>query len=313
MNKPKLSEKKTKTQSPSLWDIQKLLTKWWIDKANTARLLEMIQDWEERAFIEEYQWALSYWAESMKDTQQKVIITLDGRDTAGKWSNIKRVTEQLDIRRYAVKAFPGIPTDEEKFEHNWFRRYQAFFPQEWGVRFFDRSWYNRAWVEAAMWFCTEEEYNWFMTHVNGFEKEEIVDKGFDFLKIHLSITKDTQKERLNRRKHVRKRWKSSPIDAQAQEKWWFYTLAKQKMLELTDSAHAPWIVLDSNEKFLSAVEIIKAMVWTSHEVRKLIEKDLSIDLSPNFEVRRTAEQELERMRKAGQIPSDKEFQFRVVE
>ena len=99
-----------------------------------------------------------------------------------------------------------------------------------------------------------------MTHVNGFEKEEIVDKGFDFLKIHLSITKDTQKERLNRRKHVRKRWKSSPIDAQAQEKWGFYTLAKQKMLELTDSAHAPWIVLDSNEKFLSAVEIIKAMV-----------------------------------------------------
>lgn len=162
-----------------------------------------------------------------------------------------------------------------------------------------------------MGFCTEEEYNWFMSHVNDFEKERIVDAGYDFLKIYLSISKKTQKERLQKRKNVRKRWKSSHIDAQAQEKWNYYTLAKQRILEETDSSYAPWMVLDSNEKFLSAIEIIKALVGTNADIRKIIESDLSIDLSPNSRVRRTASQELAKMRREGQIPVDKNFKFRL--
>lgn len=146
-------------------------------------------------------------------------------------------------------------------------------------------------------FCSEEEYNWFIQNVQGFEKERIIDAGYDFLKIYLSIKKETQERRLKLREGPRKAWKSSPIDAQAQEKWGYYSLAKQRTLELTDSAHAPWIVLDSNEKFLSAVEIIKAIIGTSSEVRKMIENDLSIDLSPNKKVRRTAQEELKKMKK----------------
>lgn len=301
---------KTPSSSPSISDIERLLHKGWLDINTTQKLLCFIREWEERTFIKEYQWALSYWAEFLSDTKRRVILTLDGRDTAWKWSNIKRVTEQLDARKFAVKAFPWIPSKEEKFEDNWFQRYERFFPAEGNIRFFDRSWYNRAWVEAAMGFCTEQEYNWFMTHVNEFEKERIVDAWYDFLKIYLSIWKKTQVERLKKREDVRKRWKSSPIDAQAQEKWGYYTLAKEKMLRETDTEHAPWIVLDSNRKFLSAVEIIKAIVGTNDEVRKVIEKDLSIDLTPNPKVRRTAREELEKMKREWQIPTNKKFKFR---
>jgi polyphosphate kinase 2 (PPK2 family) len=148
-----------------------------------------------------------------------------------------------------------------------------------------------------MGFCTQEEYDWFMQHVNTFEKERIINTGYDFLKIYLSIGKDIQKNRLKARENVRKRWKSSPVDAQAQEKWGQYTLAKWQILEHTDTEHAPWIILDSTQRFLSAVEIIKAMIGTREEVRSLIEKDLSIDLSPNTEIRRNGTQELERMRR----------------
>lgn len=86
------------------------------------------------------------------------------------------MTEYFNNSRYNIKAFPGIPTAEERFQDNWFKRYEKFFPEAGEVTFFDRSWYNRAFVEAAMGFCTEEEYNWFMKNVNDFEKQQIIDE-----------------------------------------------------------------------------------------------------------------------------------------
>ena len=112
---------------------------------------------DDNEFLNEYRWALSYWVEYIQDTKKKIIVTLDGRDTAWKWSNIKRITEYYNFKRNNVEAYP-IPTPEERIKYNWFNRYMKDFPDEGKVTFFDRSWYNRAWVEAAMWFCSKEEY-----------------------------------------------------------------------------------------------------------------------------------------------------------
>jgi polyphosphate kinase len=282
------------------------LKKTWL---TVKEILQLITRDQQDEILREYQGGLSLWAEHTADTKQKLIITLDGRDTAGKGSNIKRVTEQLNPIRFNTCAF-WIPKPEEKLKNAWFERYEKFFPEEGKIRFFDRSWYNRSGVEAAMGFCTEEEYKWFMEHVAAFEKERIIDQWYDFLKIYLSIKKKTQKERLENRKTERKRWKSSPIDKVAQEKWDYYTLAKQKTLQNTDSIHAPWTIIDSNEKFLSAIEIIKMIISTSEDIRGLVENDLSIDLSPNKKIRRTAQEELARMRKSGEIPTKhKTFHF----
>ena len=272
---------------------------------------KLAQEKNELNFLNKYRSALSLWAEHTMDTKSKIIVTLDWRDTAGKGSNIKRVTEYLINSRFSVKAFPWIPTESEKFKYNWFRRYENFFPEDWKITFFDRSWYNRASVEAAMWFCTKEEYYWFMENVNEFERKKITEMGYYFLKIYLSITKDTQKLRLKNREQARKRWKSSPVDAQAQEKWNYYTLAKAKILENTDSEAAPWIVIDSNERWLSSSEIIKSIINKFPEVAKLVEKDLGIDLKPNPKITRTAKQELDRMKESWDLKAMKtDFKFK---
>lgn len=268
--------------------------------------------WEDDAnkFLNEYREALALWEEYTRDTKNRLIVTLDGRDTAWKWSNIKRVTYDLPNARFLVKAF-WKPEIEERFEYNWFERYKRYFPWEkWWITFFDRSWYNRAWVEAVMWFCTEEEYNWFMSHVNQFEKDDIIYKWINFVKVYLSIKKHVQKERLERRSEkIRKRHKISPIDQQAQEKWNYYTLAKAKILELTDSPS--WLVIDSNERFLSVVEIIKAIINTSDEVSKLVSNELSIDLNPNPKIARTSMEELKMMEKRWDLKAMKQkFKFR---
>jgi len=268
---------------------------------DTMKILNEYRDW------------LALWEEATRDTKDKVIVTLDWRDTAWKWSNIKRVTYDLPNSRFTVKAFPK-PTSFEKFEHNHFIKYMSYFPLKDGwITFFDRSWYNRAWVEAAMWFCTQEEYDWFMQNVASFEKEQIIEQWIKFVKIYLSVTKDTQKERLELRKQrIRKRNKISPIDQKAQEKWSYYTLSKAKILELTDSDIAPWTVVDSNEKWLSAVEIIKAIINTNDEVSKIIWRKLN--LVPDKSVVRTAKQELNRMRKIWDIKTMKDrFNFRILD
>ncbi|NDK09252.1 hypothetical protein GW846_00545 [Candidatus Gracilibacteria bacterium] len=291
--------------------LRKSLIKSGMDVTMIELIVKRFEEGEEKDYLREFQGALSYWAEILQDTKQRVIVTLDGRDTAGKGSNIKKVNEQLNNRKFGVTAFEGIPTPEERKGENWFKKFSSSFPKKGSIQFYDRSWYNRAGVEAAMGFCTQEEYDWFMQYVNNFEAG-IVDEGFDFLKIYLSIGKKVQKERLKAREGVRKRWKSSPVDAEAQEKWGQYTLAKHQILEHTDSAHAPWIIIDSTERFLSAGEIIKAIIGTRDDVRKTISKELSLDLSPDNNIVRTGKQELDRMKELGQIPTGKTFKFKEV-
>ncbi len=258
--------------------------------------------------LNKYRDWLALWEEFTRDTKNKVIVTLDGRDTAWKWSNILKVSQDLPKDRYSIKAF-GKPKFIDKFEYNHFLKYVKYFPwEEWWITFFDRSWYNRAWVEAVMWFCTDEEYNWFMENVSEFEKTQIIEQWINYVKIYLSIAKNTQEERLKLRKaRIRKRYKISPIDQQAQKKWNYYTLAKAKILELTDSEHAPWTVVDSNEKWDSAVEIIKAIINTSGEVADVITKELWLNLVPNDSVVRSANLELERMGNAWDLEKMKEY------
>lgn len=69
------------------------------------QIKQLIKEKKEFDFLRDYQSALSLWAEHTTDTKQRIIVTLDGRDTAGKGSNIKRVTEYLDIKRYDEVAF----------------------------------------------------------------------------------------------------------------------------------------------------------------------------------------------------------------
>jgi len=268
----------------------------WLKWEELYSYLDNLISWDKNIkFLNEYRGALSLWAEYTNDTKHKVIVTLDGRDTAGKGSNIKRVTEYLDSTRFTTNAY-SIPTADERKKYNWFNRYVNDFPEDWKIAFFDRSWYNRAWVEAAMWFCSQEEYNWFMSHVNSFEKDQIIDMWISFVKVYLSITKWTQKARLKWRESNMKAWKSSFIDKKAQEKWNYYTLAKAKILEYADSKYAPYMVVDSNEKFLSSVEIIKAIIRTVDDVASIVWNELSIDLSPDRTIVRTATEELEKMR-----------------
>lgn len=176
----------------------------------------------------------------------KLLIILEGRDAAGKDGTIKVITRHLSPRETRIVAL-GKPSDREI--HDWyFQRYVAHLPSVGEFVLFNRSWYNRAGVEKVMGFCTDKEYKSFFKEAGLFE-EMLVDSGCIILKYYLDISKDEQKNRLNdRKKNPLKQWKISPIDNVAQKHWKDYSETRNEMLLKTNYKHAPWFVVNAEDK-----------------------------------------------------------------
>jgi polyphosphate kinase 2 len=188
------------------------------------------------------------------DTGKRLLVILEGRDTAGKDGSIKSITENLSPRDTRVVAL-NKPSPREEGEW-YFQRYIAELPGAGEFVLFNRSWYNRAGVEKVMGFCTDEQYKQFMGTVNEFESL-LVKSGTQLIKYYLDISKEEQAIRLqDRAKDPLKQWKISPIDQKAQKLWDAYSDARNKMLKQTSSALAPWTVISANDKKLAHLNLI---------------------------------------------------------
>ena len=186
---------------------------------------------------------------------QRLLVILEGRDTAGKDGTIKRITEHLSPRDTRVVAL-NKPSPREEGEW-YFQRYVAELPSAGEFCIFNRSWYNRAGVEKVMGFCTTAQYQQFMNTVNDFEAL-LIGSGIRLIKYYLDISKDEQLARLaDRANDPLKQWKISPIDQQAQKYWKAYSTARDLMLKKTNSSMAPWTVIHANDKKLAHLNLIR--------------------------------------------------------
>ena len=201
---------------------------------------------------------------------KKVAIVFEGRDSAGKGSTIKRFIEYLNPKGFRVVAL-GLPTEEEK--NNWLGRYEKHLPKEGEIVFFDRSWYNRAVVEPAMGYCTEEQYEDFMNNVTNWEEDLIKNKDLILIKFWFSITKEKQLKRFDFRKSSPlKYWKFSPNDAKVLDKWEIIGNFKNQMFTKTSSRRSPWVIINSNDKKIGR---LNAMRYVLSEVPY---KDKNLDI-----------------------------------
>jgi polyphosphate kinase 2 len=177
---------------------------------------------------------------------KKVVVIFEGRDAAGKGGAIRRITEYINPRHFRIVAL-NIPTPDEQ-QQWYFQRYINQLPNPGEIVFFDRSWYNRAVVEPVNGFCTNKEYEVFMSQVNEFEKM-LIESDTYLIKFYFSITKSEQAKRFREiRENPLKKWKITPVDEKAQELWSEYTHYKKKMFHKTDTMLSPWVVIDANKK-----------------------------------------------------------------
>ena len=176
----------------------------------------------------------------------RVIVLFEGRDAAGKGGTIKALTEKVSPRVFRTVALPA-PSNREKSQM-FIQRYIQHFPAAGEIVIFDRSWYNRAGVEYVMGFCTKEEHRRFL--LLGPEVEQyIVDGGIILIKFWLEVGMEEQEKRFAARiDDPLRQWKLSPMDVESYRRWYDYSKARDMMFKATDSKHAPWYVVRSDDK-----------------------------------------------------------------
>jgi polyphosphate kinase len=189
---------------------------------------------------------LCHLQEWVKQAGARIIILFEGRDAAGKGGTIKALTERVSPRVFRVAALPA-PSDREKTQM-FMQRYIERFPAAGEIVIFDRSWYNRAGVEYVMGFCTEEENLRFLELCPEAEKY-VVDGGITLIKIWLEVGQEEQEKRFSARiDDPLRQWKLSPMDLESYRRWYGYSRARDMMLKTTDSEHAPWYIVRSDDK-----------------------------------------------------------------
>jgi polyphosphate kinase 2 len=184
--------------------------------------------------------------EWVKATGAKVCVIFEGRDTAGKGGIIKRITERTSPRVFRVVAL-ATPTEREKSQM-YFQRYMPHFPAAGEVVLFDRSWYNRAGVERVMGFATQPQVDYFL-HFAPTVERAIIQSGVILVKYWLEVSQEEQANRFKERNEdYRKIWKLSPMDVEAQARWYDYSRARDAMFAATDTPESPWYVVPSNDQ-----------------------------------------------------------------
>ena len=227
---------------------------------------------------------------------KRVIVIFEGRDTAGKGGVISRITARTSPRVFRHVALPA-PSDREKTQV-YLQRYIAHFPAAGEFILFDRSWYNRTGVERVMGFCSDRQYERFLVLAPTVEREMIVENGIILRKYFLDVSQDEQRRRFEARiKDPMKHWKLSPMDTESVRRWWDYTAAYQRMLEVTHTPEAPWHIVPADDKRHARLNLIR------HLLDSISYKKVDIDLPKVPKTQRRPKGAIEGLGAGEPIPS----------
>ena len=214
--------------------------------------------------------ALQDW---VKHQGLRVVVVFEGRDAAGKGGTIKAITERVSPRVFRVVALPA-PSDREKGQL-YIQRYVGHLPTAGEIVIFDRSWYNRAGVEKVMGFCTDEQHKRFLKLIPELEKF-LVEGRTILIKLWLEVGNEEQRQRFEARvSDPLRQWKLSPMDLPSLERWYDYSRARDEMLKATDTKHAPWYIVRSDDKKAARLNTI-AHVLAAIPYKKLKQEKVAL-------------------------------------
>lgn len=211
-----------------------------------------------KARLEPLQVELVQMARWLSDSGRRLVVLFEGRDTAGKGGAIEAIAEHLNPRQCRIVALPR-PSEREMGQW-YFQRYIPHLPAAGEIALFDRSWYNRAGVEKVMGFADEAQVATFLRQAPTFE-QLLVDDGILLFKYWLCCDQAKQEERFAERlEDPLKRWKLSSMDVESRERYDDYTRAREEMLRVTHTAHAPWTLVDFNDQKRGRLALIRDLL-----------------------------------------------------
>jgi polyphosphate kinase 2 (PPK2 family) len=222
--------------------------------------LDMGQTLDKKAYqqqLREYQAKLALLSRKALKKKLSTILVLEGPDAAGKGGAVRRITAALDARNFQVIPI-AAPTDEETARH-YLWRFWRHLSRAGRVTIFDRSWYGRVLVERVENLASEAEWKRAYAEINDFE-EQLIEHGIVLVKYWLHITHDEQLARFKaREERPHKRWKLTDEDWRNRDKWQDYERAVNDMVQHTSTLHAPWHLVEGNDKRFGRIKVIHTL------------------------------------------------------
>jgi len=181
----------------------------------------------------------------------RVAVILEGRDTAGKTGTIRELTHYLPTSKYSISLSTKPSAWDMK---HWLKSWKRKLPSKNQIVFFDRSWYSRAMVQKLNGWCTDKQYDKFMSEVVKWENKQ---KDITFIKLWLSISEEEQAIRIGTRQNSPlTKWKFSPNDAVALSKYDQMTILKERVF----TTLGEWHSIDYNNKKAGRLSLITKIV-----------------------------------------------------
>ncbi|HEX7479066.1 MAG TPA: polyphosphate:AMP phosphotransferase [Polyangiales bacterium] len=232
-----------------------------IDGVRVLDRLDLSRKVEKSAYtrrLEHAQGQLNELFRSKPLRERTVIAVFEGNDAAGKGGAIRRVTQALDARWYDTVSV-AAPTEEERAQPYLWRFYRQL-PGRGRMTIFDRSWYGRVLVERVEGFCSEVDWMRAYSEINDFE-EQLARSGAIVAKFWLAISKQEQEKRFKLRQKVSyKRFKITAEDWRNRRKWNAYAEAVDDMVERTSTEHAPWTLVEANDKYHARLKVLETLI-----------------------------------------------------
>jgi polyphosphate kinase 2 (PPK2 family) len=186
-----------------------------------------------------------------------VCVLFEGWDASGKGGAIKRLVGELDPRHVRVVQFAAPSYDEKR--HHWLWRFWPALPGWGGMSVLDRSWYGRVLVERVEKFATPEQWGRGYEEINDFERM-LTAEGMILVKFFLHLSDKEQLDRFQaREKDPLKSWKLTEEDWRNRKKHKQYTAAVEDMLDRTDTAWAPWYLVEGDQKKFARVKVVETV------------------------------------------------------
>ncbi len=187
------------------------------------------------------------------EKKHRLLVILQGMDTAGKDGTIRHVFGGLDPQGVHVATF-GKPTALE-LSHDYLWRIHQEVPARGEIAIFNRSHYEDVLAVRVRHLKPPQVWKKRFDHINDFERM-LTDEGVSIVKIFLHISLDEQRERLLKRKNdPRKQWKLMPEDVKDRDLWPHYVEAYEEAIARTSTAHAPWHIIPANRKWYRNVAV----------------------------------------------------------
>lgn len=198
------------------------------------------------------------------EAQQALLIIFQAMDTGGKDSTIRTVLTPLHPFGVRVTAFKA-PNDTER-RHDFLWRIHENTPRFGHISVFNRSHYEDVLVVRVKGLVPEKRWKPRYDHINRFE-EMLHDEGTRIVKFFLHISKDYQKERLQRRLDLpSKQWKFNPGDLEDRKLWKEFQHAYEEVLERCSTKNAPWYVIPAETHWYRNLLVARVLTETLEEM-----------------------------------------------